>query len=42
MGNNSGFSYGTYLGAMYAALYPDKIERMILDGESSARPLSTS
>ncbi|KAI9885259.1 MAG: dihydrolipoamide dehydrogenase precursor [Watsoniomyces obsoletus] len=26
-----GFSYGTLLGAFYAALYPDKIERMILD-----------
>ena len=32
-----GFSYGTVLGATYAALYPDKVERLILDGEGNFR-----
>ncbi|KAK7032351.1 hypothetical protein VNI00_013099 [Paramarasmius palmivorus] len=27
-----GFSYGTALGATFAAIFPDKIERMVLDG----------
>ncbi|GAA3536872.1 proteinase [Aeromicrobium flavum] len=27
-----GFSYGTQLGATYAELFPDKVERMVLDG----------
>lgn len=27
-----GFSYGTYIGATFAALFPDKIERMVNDG----------
>lgn len=27
-----GFSYGTQLGATYADLFPDKVERMVLDG----------
>lgn len=38
-GNNSGamlqylgFSYGTFLGATFASMYPDRVKRMILDG----------
>ncbi|KAH8901266.1 hypothetical protein GQ53DRAFT_850808 [Thozetella sp. PMI_491] len=31
-----GFSYGTVLGATFASLFPDNIERMILDGTSDA------
>ncbi|WP_210505816.1 alpha/beta hydrolase [Naasia sp. SYSU D00057] len=27
-----GFSYGTFLGATYAELFPDKVGRMVLDG----------
>jgi pimeloyl-ACP methyl ester carboxylesterase len=27
-----GYSYGTFLGARYADLYPDKVGRMVLDG----------
>ncbi|NUR06355.1 MAG: alpha/beta fold hydrolase [Nocardioidaceae bacterium] len=27
-----GFSYGTYLGATYAGLFPDRVGRMVLDG----------
>ena len=27
-----GFSYGTYLGTTYAALFPDKVDRFVLDG----------
>lgn len=27
-----GYSYGTYLGATYASLYPGKVGRMVLDG----------
>ncbi|KAF5374279.1 hypothetical protein D9758_004550 [Tetrapyrgos nigripes] len=27
-----GFSYGTILGATFAAIFPDKVERLILDG----------
>ncbi len=27
-----GYSYGTYLGAMYAELFPEKVGRMVLDG----------
>ncbi|TEB32535.1 hypothetical protein FA13DRAFT_1687269 [Coprinellus micaceus] len=31
-----GFSYGSILGATFAALYPDKVERMVLDGVADA------
>ena len=27
-----GFSYGTYLGQLYATRYPDRVRRMVLDG----------
>lgn len=30
--NYLGYSYGTFLGATYAGLYPDKVGRMVLDG----------
>jgi pimeloyl-ACP methyl ester carboxylesterase len=30
--NYFGFSYGTFLGTTYAALFPDKVGRMVLDG----------
>lgn len=30
--NYLGFSYGTYLGARYAELFPDKVGRFVLDG----------
>ena len=30
--NYLGFSYGTYLGAMYAQLFPDNVGRFVLDG----------
>ena len=30
--NYLGFSYGTYLGTMYAELFPEKVGRMVLDG----------
>ncbi|MEY4425034.1 MAG: hypothetical protein RJB56_661 [Actinomycetota bacterium] len=30
--NYLGFSYGTYLGATYAALFADRVGRMVLDG----------
>lgn len=28
-----GFSYGTILGGVFAAMYPDKVERLVSDGE---------
>ncbi|PWH06612.1 alpha/beta hydrolase [Brachybacterium endophyticum] len=30
--NYMGFSYGTYLGSIYADLYPDRVGRFVLDG----------
>ncbi|WP_394551021.1 alpha/beta hydrolase [Agromyces sp. MMS24-JH15] len=30
--NYLGYSYGTFLGASYAELYPDKVGRLVLDG----------
>ncbi len=30
--NFYGFSYGTYIGEVYATLHPDRVRRMILDG----------
>ncbi len=30
--NYLGFSYGTFLGATYAKLYPDRVGRLVLDG----------
>jgi pimeloyl-ACP methyl ester carboxylesterase len=32
-----GFSYGTMLGGMFATLWPEKVERMVNDGEIFAR-----
>jgi pimeloyl-ACP methyl ester carboxylesterase len=29
-----GFSYGTMLGTTFAAIFPDKVERMVNDGKS--------
>lgn len=29
-----GFSYGTMLGTTFAAMFPDKVERMVNDGKS--------
>ena len=30
--NYYGFSYGTYLGQVYATLHPDRVRRLVLDG----------
>lgn len=38
--NYLGVSYGTYLGALYADFFPDKVGRMVLDGAIS--PIVTS
>ncbi|CAF4971681.1 unnamed protein product, partial [Rotaria sp. Silwood1] len=32
-----GFSYGTYLGQVYATLFPDRVRRMVLDSNVDAR-----
>ncbi|KAF2158433.1 hypothetical protein M409DRAFT_71646 [Zasmidium cellare ATCC 36951] len=31
-----GFSYGTYLGLTYAAMFPDKVHRLVIDGVMDA------
>ena len=36
-----GFSYGSYLGATYAHLYPDNVRAMVLDGALDPRSWST-
>ena len=39
--NYLGFSYGSRLGAVYAAQFPDKVGRMVLDGvDTLTEPLS--
>lgn len=38
--NYLGFSYGTYLGATYAAIYPERVGRMVLDG--AINPLASA
>jgi pimeloyl-ACP methyl ester carboxylesterase len=35
--NYYGFSYGTYLGQVYATLHPDRVRRMVLDGNVDPR-----
>ncbi|NCV85828.1 MAG: alpha/beta fold hydrolase, partial [Oxalobacteraceae bacterium] len=39
--NYLGKSYGTYLGTIYAQLFPDKVGRVVLDGaiDPGATPL---
>ncbi|MFI0354063.1 alpha/beta fold hydrolase [Actinomadura sp. 9N407] len=32
-----GFSYGTYLGATYATMFPEKVKRMVWDGNVDSR-----
>ena len=34
----AGFSYGTYLGAHYAELFPSNTGRMVLDGAMDPQP----
>jgi len=36
-----GFSYGTYLGATFAAMFPDKVGRMVNDGNVDAMEYSS-
>ncbi|SCF28717.1 alpha/beta fold hydrolase [Micromonospora mirobrigensis] len=35
--NYYGFSYGTYLGQVYATLFPERVRRMVLDGNVDPR-----
>ena len=35
--NYYGFSYGTYLGQVYSTLFPDRVRRMVLDGNVDPR-----
>ena len=36
--NYLGKSYGTFLGATYAELFPKRVGRFVLDGVAAARP----
>ena len=38
--NYFGFSYGTFLGATYASLFPDNYRAMVLDGPIDRTPTS--
>ena len=35
--NYYGFSYGTYLGQVFASVYPSKVRRMVLDSNVDPR-----
>jgi pimeloyl-ACP methyl ester carboxylesterase len=35
--NYYGFSYGTYLGQVYATMFPERVRRMVLDGNVNPR-----
>ncbi|CAG8950556.1 hypothetical protein HYFRA_00002764 [Hymenoscyphus fraxineus] len=37
-----GFSYGTYLGLTFASLFPEAVERMVLDGNVEAEEYTSS
>ncbi|KAF7885335.1 uncharacterized protein EAF01_011400 [Botrytis porri] len=37
-----GFSYGTFLGGVFAAMYPDLVERMVSDGNVNYKEWSTN
>ncbi|KAF2705353.1 alpha/beta-hydrolase [Pleomassaria siparia CBS 279.74] len=37
-----GFSYGTYLGATFASMFPDRVGRMVLDGVVNSEDYNTS
>ncbi|KAI9646467.1 hypothetical protein NHQ30_004460 [Ciborinia camelliae] len=37
-----GFSYGTFLGGVFAAMYPDKVDRMVSDGNVDYHEWSTN
>ncbi|MGI9096195.1 MAG: alpha/beta fold hydrolase [Candidatus Limnocylindrus sp.] len=37
-----GFSYGTFIGAIYATLYPDSVGHLILDGAVDPKPTDDS
>ncbi len=39
--NYLGFSYGTYLGSLYADTYPERVGRFVLDGVMDPPSIST-